>query len=441
LLKEYRKAAQLTQEDLAVKTQLIDRAGRGISIRTIQDLERGARGKGGGIQTRTLRLLTKALGLADADIAIFAAAARQPDPPSDEEQQLLKGLETAEKLASEMRDRDVVLRAADTALSIAHTIGRLGRTAECEMSFRRNLALREEHHDLHGKAEVSFLLGKLMLLCERYSEGEALLNESLRIRRLVPVQDADNHAEPYSVLGRVARCREPMRILEDYYTGALKLAQSRQNKIWQWGIYLTLGSIAWICQDHPTAERNYLEALKLADELLYIDNWGRVSSLLGSVKLEQGQLNEAEAYFRQSMSILGKIQDPRNSSPTLYEWGRVDEAQGDISSARTKYYKAYALSNEINDLRSKGCVLLCLAHMVERDDATKSEDYYRKGLRLLETVRHYPNIAKGKLAFGQFLLAQGERKYGMTCIAAAHAWFKAMEINRGNCGHNKAAMP
>src|SRR5215217_9035567 len=67
LLRRYRVAAGLTQEQLA------ERAG--VSARAVSDLERGAHGLP---RKDTLRLLLDALALAPGDRATLAAAARRP---------------------------------------------------------------------------------------------------------------------------------------------------------------------------------------------------------------------------------------------------------------------------------------------------------------------------------------------------------------------------
>src|SRR5690242_18222544 len=69
LLRRYRLAAGLTQEELA------ERAG--VSARGVSDLERGARGLP---RRETLQLLLKALDLAPAERAALVAAARHPRP-------------------------------------------------------------------------------------------------------------------------------------------------------------------------------------------------------------------------------------------------------------------------------------------------------------------------------------------------------------------------
>ena len=71
LLRRYRVAAGLTQEELA------ERAG--VSIRGISDLERGARGLP---RKDTVRLLLDALALSPADRAALVAAAERPQKPT-----------------------------------------------------------------------------------------------------------------------------------------------------------------------------------------------------------------------------------------------------------------------------------------------------------------------------------------------------------------------
>ncbi|MBV6702935.1 AAA family ATPase [Kitasatospora aureofaciens] len=75
-LRELRRVAGLTQEELA--------AAAGLSARSVQDLERGRRGRP---QRRTVQRLVSALGLADAEAAMLLAAGRtgsRVDPSTDE---------------------------------------------------------------------------------------------------------------------------------------------------------------------------------------------------------------------------------------------------------------------------------------------------------------------------------------------------------------------
>src|SRR5687768_15155808 len=71
LLRRYRAAAGLTQEELAEQS--------GLSTRGISDLERGAHGLP---RKDTLQLLLQALDLSPADRATFIAAARRPPATS-----------------------------------------------------------------------------------------------------------------------------------------------------------------------------------------------------------------------------------------------------------------------------------------------------------------------------------------------------------------------
>ncbi|GAB2712820.1 helix-turn-helix domain-containing protein [Kitasatospora kifunensis] len=76
MLLELRRAAGLTQEELA--------EAAGLAARSIRDLERGQRGRP---QRRTAQLLVSALGLADADAAALLAAGRSGRrvvPPADD---------------------------------------------------------------------------------------------------------------------------------------------------------------------------------------------------------------------------------------------------------------------------------------------------------------------------------------------------------------------
>ncbi|MGE7439195.1 AAA family ATPase [Kitasatospora sp. NPDC001175] len=76
MLLELRRAAGLTQEELA--------EAAGLAARSIRDLERGRRARP---QRRTVELLATALGLADADAAALLAASRsgrQAGPPADD---------------------------------------------------------------------------------------------------------------------------------------------------------------------------------------------------------------------------------------------------------------------------------------------------------------------------------------------------------------------
>ncbi|HCG03201.1 MAG TPA: XRE family transcriptional regulator, partial [Chloroflexi bacterium] len=63
LLRRYRDAAELTQEELAERS--------GVSVRAISDLERGVKSRP---QRATVQLLSHGLGLTDSDRAAFEAA-------------------------------------------------------------------------------------------------------------------------------------------------------------------------------------------------------------------------------------------------------------------------------------------------------------------------------------------------------------------------------
>jgi transcriptional regulator with XRE-family HTH domain len=132
LLQRYRKAAGLSQEELA------ERAG--IGVRTISDLERGVAGRP---QKHTLSLLAGALDLDGAGRAAFAAAARQrpdtttslslasPAPPTPTRATLpaLPGYLTA--LVGRDRERAAVcrlLRGPSVRLLTLTGVGGVGKT-------------------------------------------------------------------------------------------------------------------------------------------------------------------------------------------------------------------------------------------------------------------------------------------------------------------------
>ncbi len=72
LLRQYRVAARLTQEELAART--------GVSVRTISDLERGVFRRS---RKDTVALLVEALALSEQERASFEAIARSASPSTD----------------------------------------------------------------------------------------------------------------------------------------------------------------------------------------------------------------------------------------------------------------------------------------------------------------------------------------------------------------------
>jgi tetratricopeptide (TPR) repeat protein/transcriptional regulator with XRE-family HTH domain len=349
---------------------------------------------------------------------------------NDGTQYLQWGMEAAEAIAAQRQDRDAALQAADAALAFGQMVSRLGRDADAEHAVQRNLAIRDEWNDLPGKAKACFSLGKLKLLRELYSEGEALLGESLRLRREVLVDDARDHYEDYRVLGRLAKCREPIRVLESYYTGALDVARRWRHRLSEGSALLSLGQIALLCQEYAMAQQYYEEALVIFRAEGDVHFEGGLLGALADVALLCGRLDEAEHHARRSRRILQSLRDQGNLSAVLRTWGHVHEQRGHLDAARAKYSQAYALARELQDQRGKGIVLVCVARLAKRrQDVDEAERAYRKGLRLLEAARSFPEMAQGSLALGRLLLEKRDKQTeGRAYLRAARDWYTALEV-------------
>ncbi|HEX6121718.1 MAG TPA: tetratricopeptide repeat protein, partial [Ktedonobacterales bacterium] len=189
------------------------------------------------------------------------------------------GIQAAEAIADQTREREDRLRAARLLSTYGNVLQAMGRLNEAEDIHQRNLALRREVQDRRGEGIALSNLGQIALMRGRLEEAEGYFQQSLVIDREV---------------------------------------QDRRGE----GVVLL--SLAIIAKQHghfDEAANFYHQSLVICREVGDRTGEGVILTDLASIEADQNHDDEAELYFRQGLEALVETQEAYNRAAVSLYFG------------------------------------------------------------------------------------------------------------------------
>ena len=146
------------------------------------------------------------------------------------------------------------------------------------------------------------------------------------------------------------------------------------------------------------------------------------------VALQHGRLDDAEALVSESLAIRRQVQDRRGEGVDTAIQGGIALARGQLLEARHLYERALAIALEVENQRGVGANYHHLGVIAEQlGEVAQAGDLLRQSLAIARAVESEPDIARGLLSLGQFLIVhQGSRDEGCNMVAEAARLYQRM---------------
>ncbi|MDQ1027847.1 tetratricopeptide (TPR) repeat protein [Streptomyces umbrinus] len=115
---------------------------------------------------------------------------------------------------------------------------------------------------------------------------------------------------------------------------------------------------------------------------------------LGVVAQERGRLDEAEDWYRQSLTINEDLGNRPGMASTYHQLGRVAQERGRLDEAEDWYRQSLTINEDLGDRPGMAVIYHQLGRVAqERGRLDKAEDWYRQSLTINEDLGSRPGMA------------------------------------------------
>lgn len=232
--------------------------------------------------------------------------------------------------------------AASAYNNIGNIYKKLGDFDKAILNYTAALIIYKRKKDTVNIGVTSYNIGLSYKELALYDKSSESFYNALNIFNLL--HQEDNLAKAYQSLGNIFRIQKDYSNSLNYHNKALKIKR-KKNKADEIAASLNdIGNTFKELQDYDKAIQNYLEAINISDE----SDRGTLLDNIGEVKLLEGNLEEAESYFKQSLSIHEKSQNRKGIALTLYELGELFFQRGEFSIAEQYLNRSSLLCAEFD---------------------------------------------------------------------------------------------
>lgn len=190
-------------------------------------------------------------------------------------------------------------------------------------------------------------------------------------------------------------------------------------------VYHQLGRIAQLQGDLDEAESWYRRALEIRENMHYEPGVADSYHQLGMVSQLRGRLDQASLHYHRALEIRKRLDARLGIAAAYHQLGIVAQLEGKIDLAIGLYNKAREIWEKVNDIHG------CLAgyHQLgtaeqERPDFAAAEAWFRKALAIAEEYGDEPARAASYHHLG--MVAEQRKNW-----PEAEAWYRrALEIRR-----------
>lgn len=183
-------------------------------------------------------------------------------------------------------------------------------------------------------------------------------------------------------------------------------------------------------------------ALQIAEEwadklLQYSEKFGfdkgKLWALIGKgrLKAQLAQYDEAEAYYKEAISISKQIGDRLSLSQSLIQLGTINQSRGDLDRSLQYYQQALTLFEEIGDKANIGEILTKVGIVsMLRGDLNKSLQYYQQALVLFEEIGDRASASQTLTNVAEIYQTRGEINASLKYSQQALAIFREIGDRR-----------
>ena len=169
--------------------------------------------------------------------------------------------------------------------------------------------------------------------------------------------------------------------------------------------------------DLDRAEAMYREAIKVFRQVGDLEGVTTASANLGDISLARGNLTEAARALSDAIPGYKEMGDKDGVSLTLADLAKIARLRGDLKAALTGYEEARAIAKEIADKRAVAYALAGAGDVLaDQGDLQAARKSYQESLALLQRVGDKQSVAETELALARLSLEEGHAAEAETVI-------------------------
>ena len=185
-------------------------------------------------------------------------------------------------------------------------------------------------------------------------------------------------------------------------------------------IATTCHMLGYVAQEHgrlDDAENWYRRSLTISEELGNRPNMAGTYHQLGNIAERQGQLDQAEDWYRRSLAISEELGNRPNTAITYHQLGMIAEGRGRLDDAEDWYRRSLTIDGELGNRPGMATTYHQLGGIAyERGRLDDAEEWYRGSLTIEEELGNRPNMAGtyhqlGNIAYDRGRLDDAENWY------------------------------
>ncbi|MGA5505053.1 tetratricopeptide repeat protein [Streptomyces umbrinus] len=172
--------------------------------------------------------------------------------------------------------------------------------------------------------------------------------------------------------------------------------------------YHQLGRVAQERGRLDDAENWYRKSLTIKEELGNRPGMATTYHQLGSVALLRGQLDDAENWYRKSLIIKDALGDRPGMATTYHELGNIAYLRGRLDHAEDWYRQSLTINEDLGNRPSMAGTYHELGSVAqERGRLNDAEDWYRQSLTINEDLGNRPSMASTYHQLGRVAQERG----------------------------------
>jgi tetratricopeptide (TPR) repeat protein len=172
------------------------------------------------------------------------------------------------------------------------------------------------------------------------------------------------------------------------------------------------------------AEDWYRRSLTISEDLG--DRPGMSSSYhqLGMLAQDRGQLEQAEDWYRRSLAIDEDLGDRPGMSTSYFQLGRVAQLRGQLEQAEDWYRRSLAIKEDLGDRPGRAHTYHQLGNVAYlRGQLEQAEDWYRRSLAISEDLGDRPWMARSYGQLGLLAEQRGQPRQTLDWVVRCVALF------------------
>ena len=165
------------------------------------------------------------------------------------------------------------------------------------------------------------------------------------------------------------------------------------------------------------AEAMYREAIKVFRQIGDLEGLTTASSNLGDISLARGNLPDAARSLSDAIPIYKEMGDKDGVALTRADLAEIARLRGDLKTALTGYKEAQAIAREIADKRAVAYALAGAGDvLVDQGDFQAARTSYQESLALRKETGDKQNVAETELALARLSIEEGHAADAETVI-------------------------